>query len=123
MKVALPWPHRNLSPNARVHFRVKSGHAKQAREDAGFAACGQLSVLQRRQVAERDGPIRLTVTFCPPDARRRDMDNMLAAAKSTLDGLADALRVDDHRFELTLRRGDPVKLGAIEVWIEGVSHA
>jgi hypothetical protein len=34
-----------------------------------------------------------------PDKRWRDADNCLAAAKSALDGLADALMVNDRMFQ------------------------
>jgi crossover junction endodeoxyribonuclease RusA len=47
----------------------------------------------------------LVVTFCPPDERKRDLDNMLAAIKSGLDGIADAIGMDDSRWEITMRRG------------------
>jgi hypothetical protein len=34
-----------------------------------------------------------------PDKRMRDADNCLAAAKAALDGLADALQVNDRNFQ------------------------
>jgi len=34
-----------------------------------------------------------------PDKRKRDADNCLAAAKGALDGLADALFVNDQLFQ------------------------
>jgi crossover junction endodeoxyribonuclease RusA len=34
----------------------------------------------------------------PKDKRHRDYDNLLAASKSMLDGIAHALGVDDSRF-------------------------
>lgn len=95
-----------------------------AREDALIATCGQIPVHVRRVMAVADEPIHLTITFHPPDRRRRDLDNMLASAKALLDGFANACQVDDHRFELTLRRGEPVKLGEVLVslWITGLSR-
>lgn len=60
----------------------------------------------------------LSITFNPPDKRRRDLDNMLASCKAMLDGLASAMKVDDYEFTITLRRGDPVKGGAVAVVIE-----
>jgi hypothetical protein len=34
-----------------------------------------------------------------------------------LDGIADALKINDERFELTIRRGEPVKNGRVVVRI------
>jgi crossover junction endodeoxyribonuclease RusA len=39
--------------------------------------------------------------FVPPDRRRRDLDNLIASMKAGLDGLADALGVDDSRWKLS----------------------
>lgn len=56
--------------------------------------------------------------FLPPDRRRRDMDNLLASCKGLLDGIADALGVDDSRFAITLAlTSEPVKFGGVRVTI------
>lgn len=44
----------------------------------------------------------VSIEFVPPDRRRRDVDGMLAAMKSGLDGMADAIGCDDSRWCLTL---------------------
>ena len=39
------------------------------------------------------------------DHRKRDADNLLASAKSQIDGVAEALEINDHTFEpVTIRR-------------------
>ena len=40
------------------------------------------------------------MVFYPPCRRTRDKDNLLASMKSGLDGLADALAVNDSRFKV-----------------------
>ena len=112
MKVSLPWPSPALSPNARTHWRRKAEAVRRYRAACGWAAR-----------AAGLGPVgadalAVTLTFHGPDARRRDTDNMLASIKGGLDGLADVLGVDDSRWSLTLRRGEPVKGGAIIAEIE-----
>lgn len=107
--LTLAWPAKDLSPNSRCHWSRKSKAAKLAR------AAAWAVTKQQRAVAPADGPVALTLTFCAPDKRRRDTDNMLAAMKSSLDGIADALGVDDNRFQLTMRRGEVVKGGAVVV--------
>lgn len=48
-------------------------------------------------------------------ARRADLDNMLAAMKAGLDGVAQATGVDDSRWEYRIARGDPTKGGRVDV--------
>jgi crossover junction endodeoxyribonuclease RusA len=55
--------------------------------------------------------------FHPPDRRRWDLDNMLASVKSGLDGLADAIGVDDSFWTLSIAKGEPVPGGAVDVQI------
>lgn len=57
----------------------------------------------------------MTITFNPPDRRKRDRDNMIAAFKSGQDGLSDALNVDDSLFVPTYRIGEPVPGGEVIV--------
>ena len=60
----------------------------------------------------------LDITFIQPDKRRRDRDNLLAAMKSGLDGLAQALGVDDSEFEpVTIRREYGQKPGSVRIVI------
>lgn len=113
ISVSLPWPSKDLSPNARLHWARKAKAVKQARAGAHYL------VLEARGTAQRAGDAaKLSMTFCPPDKRRRDRDNLIASMKAATDGIADALRIDDSRFEVSYRIGDPVKGGAVLVTIE-----
>ena len=90
----LPWPPRTLSPNTRKHWRAHAAAKKGYRTACAWhATC---------QGAKKLPPGKLTVSlrFVPPDRRRRDLDNLIASMKSGLDGLADALGVDDNNFRL-----------------------
>lgn len=60
------------------------------------------------------GTIHVWLTFVPPDRRKRDDDNMIAAFKPGRDGMADALGVDDSRFRLHIEVADRVG-GMVEV--------
>ena len=93
MIVDLPWPPKELSPNARVHWSKRSKAAKAYR-----TSCSLL--VQQAKIAkpETAGRLHLWLTFFPPDRRHRDDDNMIAAFKSGRDGIADALGIDDKRF-------------------------
>lgn len=107
--VTLPWPPSALSPNARGHWGIKARHAKKYRRDARILCLAQgLRALSAEALS-------LRITFNPPDRRARDIDNMIASAKAGLDGLADATGVDDSRWSITTRKGEPVKGGAVVI--------
>jgi crossover junction endodeoxyribonuclease RusA len=113
--VELPWPSPKLHPNARVHWAVRAGAAKGARGRASLLT----RAAQGRRLRIYDGTSRIAVSvhFYPPDNRRRDTDGMLSALKSSLDGVADALRVDDNLFDLTLTVKTASKPGKVLVQI------
>ena len=107
MTIKLPWPHPDLSPNARVHRMEKARRAKHARETAGWLCKG--AKVQKSTASA----LRVTITFHPPDKRHRDTDNMLASCKAALDGVSDALGIYDSKWTLTLQRGEPVPDGCV----------
>lgn len=112
ISVSLPWPSKDLSPNARLHWARKAKAVKHARAAAHFI------VMETRGNARRLGrTANISMTFCPPDKRRRDRDNLIASMKAATDGIADALRIDDSKFEVSYRIGEPVKGGAVLVTI------
>lgn len=101
MVVDLPWPSPDLSPNARIHWAVKAKAVKDARRDATIAA---RAAGIKRACARRAS---VTLTFSPPDSRRRDTDNMLSSCKGYCDGIADAIGIDDSQWSITIRRDTP----------------
>lgn len=107
--VELPWPPRELSPNARVHFRTKAAATKAYREQ-----CYWLSRAADWSVPE-SGELTLRIDFHPPDKRRRDLDGMFASLKAGIDGLADSLFVNDYRFAFQIARREPTKRGKIVI--------
>lgn len=95
MIVRLPFPDPALSPNRAKGRAWQALLAKKlAARDAGFYATKQAAT----EFEAPSGDIALSLLFLTPDKRRRDADNLLAASKSMLDGMADALGVDDRRF-------------------------
>lgn len=96
MKIELDFPPAELFPNRAkgTHwgklYQVRSDY----RDGSTFLAKHQINNWKH------DGyNIRLKLTFQMPDKRHRDSDNCLAAAKAALDGLADALMINDKFFE------------------------
>jgi crossover junction endodeoxyribonuclease RusA len=114
VRVILPWPAKELSPNARAHFMAKSRATKRARHTAWGL---MLEALKGRDPKLAGQPVGLNWTFHPKTANRVDDDNALAACKAYRDGIADALGTDDSQFISTIRMGEPVKGGSVLVTV------
>src|SRR5690606_14641889 len=92
--ITLPWPDSKLMPNRRHGKHWASGQPAKvrSRQDAYYLAKAE------KAAALPEGEIPLRIEFHAPDARKRDIDNLLAAHKAALDGIAQALGIDDSRF-------------------------
>lgn len=114
----IPWPSGVLSPNSRAHWGTISKAKKRYRSAAAYAvhAAGPpIQVCMLRDFAKVD----VKLSFSPPDKRARDEDNMLASMKAALDGVSDALDIDDSQFVLTHEVLPPVKGGNVRITITG----
>ncbi len=98
MTLTLPYPAQELHPNARKDRR----YITDIRQKARFAG-----MILAREYLQHGGIMgdHLIMTFCPPDMRRRDLDNAFAACKAALDGIAAEFRRDDQHWTFTLLRG------------------
>lgn len=105
--IVFPWPPKELSPNSRQHWARKARFTKAYRTQ-----CWALTK-ESKAVIDFVGPIQVSLTFCPPDRRHRDLDNMLASIKAGLDGMALALDVNDKLFWFRLGVGEPNKGGGV----------
>lgn len=120
LTVFLPWPDPALSPNRKNGKHWTTVHAKKtAARDAAYRLA-KASTTADLRFGDR---VPLHITFHSPDRRARDADNLLAACKPMLDGLADALGVNDSRFDpIVIRRANGTKPGQVEVkvgeWME-----
>ena len=112
MLICLPWPPKELGPNARNHWAVIA-RAKRIYRTECWAATKEVS---NGIALIGNYKIPLEVTFYPPSKRHYDLDNCLASIKAGLDGIADALQVNDHRFALTVSMKEEV-LGLVKVRI------
>lgn len=102
--IELSWFPKELSPNARVHFRKKHKFFQSYKQEA-YLKAGNKPDIESYHVK---------VIFHPPDKRRRDLDNCLAAIKSAFDGIAERWNIDDTLFRpITIDFGDKVKNGKI----------
>lgn len=95
LRIELPWPPAELSPNARVHWSVRAEATLLAKEQVLVAVLEQ----GRQKPLDR---ATVTVTFVAGDRRRRDLGNCIASAKAYLDGLVDAgVIIDDNSRVIT----------------------
>lgn len=96
LTITLPWPDSRLMPNRKNgrHWTSTQDAKIRARQDGYFAALAALS----RSQCDITGRVHMRVTFCSPDGRHRDLDNMLAWIKPQVDGIAKALGIDDRLF-------------------------
>lgn len=113
--VTLPWYDPRLTPNAkrRRHWRSYQPVIRDARAMAWGLTLEQTTPEQRKAIADTEGKICVTVTFHPPDRRRRDDDGAISACKHARDGICDALGIDDNRWQTSYRMADPEKPGRV----------
>lgn len=91
VQITLPWPVKELHSNARPHHMAKARAVKAARtaaywqaKSAGVEPCSDALIL---------------IEYYPP-TRRGDPHNVPASLKAYIDGIADAMGVDDKRFKV-----------------------
>jgi crossover junction endodeoxyribonuclease RusA len=102
--VHLPFPPASLSGHAKGHWRGKSGATKHQREYAAYRVSEVIAEDGYTVPAHGDIPIHFH--FIPGD-RRGDRVNFPIRIKATIDGIADALGVNDNRFLPSYSFGDP----------------
>ena len=108
IELVLGWPPSNLSPNARLHWAKLARAKKQYRNACFSVSKEQLKKFNTDNITEK---LVLEMTFIPPDRRSYDRDNLVARMKSGIDGLADALKINDKRFNTVISTMDTDYLG------------
>lgn len=98
MIVRLPFPDSKLFPN-RKNGKSWLSTARIKTEQREAAYLCTLAALKTTGGTNFEGNIPLSIVYMPPDKRHRDLDNLLAASKALIDGMAQALGVDDKRFK------------------------
>jgi crossover junction endodeoxyribonuclease RusA len=109
--IILPWPPSTLSGHAKGHWRGKAALTKK------FRAWAHTATLEAGRVdIPATGDIAIRFTFYPPD-NRSDRTNMPNRLKAMIDGISDALGVNDKRFLPSYVYAEPEKPGRVEVVI------
>ena len=99
MIIELNYTDKNLMPNKKNgrHW-AETLNAKKASSYEAFI-CTKLKIQSTKPVIEKNKSIALTINYVQKDNRHRDLDNLLAASKASIDGIAQALGIDDKLFE------------------------
>ena len=110
-EIILPWPDMRLNPNNRsknifAHARI----VKKERANVGW-------LLASQKIEKMNGPVDVTVTFRPPDERRRDDDNMIASFKTARDEIAKRIGVDDADWTVNYTFLEKIRFGQVTVVI------
>lgn len=100
VRVDLPWPSRDLHPNARVHWATRARAAGIGRMEAEA--------------------LHVTVIFTPPNNRAHDLDGLLSNVKSYLDGIVDVVGIDDRHWRISPVKESARPRGNVRVIIEPV---
>ena len=106
--ISLPFPPASLSGHAKGHWRAKSA------ETAKYRGWARLATLAAKPAVPETGDIIVKVRFIPPNLRG-DRTNFPNRMKAYLDGIADALGVNDARFLPQFEFYPPQKPGRVEV--------
>lgn len=94
-------PSPTLSPNARVHWTKRAKAVSAARSVAAQATRDAISDDGRQRIAEYEHiGYRIQIAWEKGRSGMRDEDNALASCKAIIDGIADALGIDDRRLHI-----------------------
>ena len=101
-------PDSKLNPNARLHYMLLHKAKREAKEEAYVIA---------KKGGVPDKPyhrVHINITYVSTDKRRRDMDNLLASTKPTIDGIVTAGVIEDDSvfnvsYSLYYEVGDKTK--------------
>lgn len=118
MLIELPWPEACLAQNSRGHWASSASRKKKARVVAKRITTAAL----KKAKMPVCNAVMLTMVFHQPTVKRaRDMQNVFGAMKYAVDGIADALGIDDSNFQWGAPSwGTPVDDGKVMVLIQPV---
>lgn len=101
VRLVLPWPPSALNPNARHgHPARKAKFAREYRQACWSETLANFGCAAGQRMFPGTGRIAIRLDLFPPDKRSRDDDNAESAFKAGRDGVAQALKVDDARFQM-----------------------
>lgn len=110
--IELPFPPASLSGHNKGHWATK------ARTVATHRAWAFHATRAAKIAVPEDGDIAIKFRFIPPN-RRGDRTNYPNRLKPYIDGIAEALGINDRRFLPSYEFADPEKGGKVLVELAG----
>lgn len=111
MKLTFPWFLKELKPNWTGHYMQK------AKSKAIYRAeCEKITLKEMGAYPVGVSSFStIKAKFYKPNNRHMDLDNMLASIKSGIDGMCDALQINDKQFTtIIIEKSDSIG-GYIEI--------
>jgi crossover junction endodeoxyribonuclease RusA len=96
--VELPFPDSELMQNRNNGRHWSYAHEAKTTQKLTAYLMARQAITGALFEAQAGAVYRIDMEFNPPDKRRRDVSNLHAAMKAALDGIAEAMGVDDSRF-------------------------
>lgn len=93
MKITFPWFPKEVKPNTACHYMQKAKAKAIYRE-----VCKQQTLESLEYQQNNKNYTHAHFTFYKPNNRHMDLDNCLSSCKSLVDGMADALEINDKCF-------------------------
>ena len=113
LTLTLPFPPASLSGHAKGGWKAHHAETQKQRQAAYVAT---LAAMRGVRPDFPEGDIAILFRFFPPD-RRSDRTNMPGRLKGAIDGIADALQVNDRRFLPRYAFFPPEAPGRVEIEI------
>jgi Holliday junction resolvase RusA-like endonuclease len=95
MKLEFALPDPTLSPNRK---NGQSYHFSKPAKDKARELAKLVTYAEMQKIGGSRNPSELIITFIYPDRRNRDLDNSLASCKAHIDGMCQALMIDDGQL-------------------------
>jgi crossover junction endodeoxyribonuclease RusA len=113
ISLSLPYP-----PSANRLWRNFNGRSIKSAEYRKWSDAASIAILQAKIGKSFGGPYHLEIQAVRPDRRARDIDNII---KPVGDAIAAAGLVrndsDAQSIKASWAKGEPIKGGAIHVWL------
>ena len=125
INVTLPWPPAECSPNSRVHHKKRAKVSEIHKILAFFTVKGKYpnwdDLTKNHEGFNHN--LQAMYEFCPPNKIRRDLDNFQARCKPYLDGICDALGIDDSQIKRSIQEwGGVTDGGQVIITIEAMEE-
>lgn len=102
MQLEIPYPYKELSPNARVHHMVLHRKKKSYKNLVYWLV----------KDSKLQADVNMKIVW-HPRTKSADLDNFIASFKAGQDGISQAWGLDDVHFNFNYEKGKSVRGGKV----------